>query len=523
MSIVNRDYKVSAPDGKEFTVNGPLNASDEEVIAQVQKQNTNYWNKQALLVPANNLEDIINYRVAKTQGDTNLEAFNKSGIIQGVDDTGKPIEGRYMTEIDDSEAAFIDGVWTMSDDSSEKYKFSLDKLTTDDFNKTIPVEAQTKSKIEYSSFLDKMHKYPYLEKLKLKSTLGQAIKHDKLYERHPFLKKINLELENTGEDDTFGEYSPIDNTISLNPNAFKGYSVERVLKTLLHEIQHNIDNFADPRHKDGPRAGRSFRLKETTARTSANRMNMNEEERKQNPPFLVTKEDGTQDIDIIESKRILDKTELSPTYYHKDTDPLIIDVYDDLLKHEGESGDTTGAAKTLKRGLTVETKKFIEKWASDFIGKEITYTDEQASKEYINYLNIQLEKLENYDTLPYEAKRELLNNFYNIGHTAITDNKQYSKLKQAIKNSKEGKDLDKVFYQLLDTATAEGKSSRGIANRRAESYNKFATEKITHINQLKDGTLQYLSNDKIIFQYRPRKGRHPDSRVGKFKVESSQP
>jgi GH24 family phage-related lysozyme (muramidase) len=247
-------------------------------------------------------------------------------------------------------------------------------------------------------------------------------------------------------------------------------------------------------------------------------MDMNEEERKQNPPFLVTKENNTQDIDILKSKEILEQNEISPLYYKDDIEPLIIDVYDDLLKDEGESGDTTGAAETLKRGLTVETKNFIEKIASDSKGYKVNYSDKEASEEYINYLNFELEKLEGYKTLPYDVKRALLKEFYNIGHTAITNNKQYSKLKQTIKNSKQGKDVDKIFYELLDTASIGGKASKGLAKRRAETYNKFATEKITHVNQLENGTLQYLSDDKIVFEYTPRGGKHSTSKVGKLTI-----
>ena len=115
------------------------------------------WNKEdtvftgdkidvATFVEPDNVTDIVNYRALKSQGATNLEAYNKTGIVQRVDDTGKPIEGRYMKEIDDSKASFIKSTWSMSDGDSEKYQFSLSTLATEDFNETIPVEKQSKSK-----------------------------------------------------------------------------------------------------------------------------------------------------------------------------------------------------------------------------------------------------------------------------------------------------------------------------------------------------------------------------------------
>ena len=495
-----------------FDVNDVLKWNKEDTVFTGDKVDI------ATLVEPDNVADVIDYKFLKSQGATNLEAYNKTGIIQRVDDTGKPIEGRYMKELDDSEASFIKGTWSMSDDDSEKYQFSLDALVTEDFNETIPIEKQNKSKSWYDAFLDKQRTELYKEKLTLKSTLGKSIKHDKLYERYPHLKNVNIELSTKAKGAALGEYDATSNTIFLNPNAFKGKTSSRVLKSLLHEIQHNVDYFADPQNRGGPKAGRSFRLQETTARTTANRMDMTEEERKQTPPFLVTNKDGTQDIDIIRTRENLEQTEMSPNYYKDDVEFLIVDVYDDLLKDEGESGDTTGAADTLKRGLTVETKRFIEKIASNSKGYDVKYSDKDASEEYINYLNYEFEKLEGYKTLPYDVKRAILKEFYNIGHAAITNNKQYSKLKQAIKNSKEGKDVDKIFYELLDTASIGGKASRGLAKRRAETYNKFATEKITDVNQLEDGTLQYLSNDKILFEYTPRKGKHSSSKVGKLTV-----
>jgi hypothetical protein len=107
---------------------------------------------------------------------------------------------------------------------------------------------------------------------------------------------------------------------------------------------------------------------------------------------------------------------------------------------------------------------------------------------------------------------------YNLGRNGLLNPNQFKKTRAAIKAG----DDEQVMFNLLDTATVEGKSARGIAKRRALNYNEVlgyssGKPRIISINQLENGTLQYLGDqDQVIFQYKPSKGRHHKSDVGKL-------
>jgi len=71
--------------------------------------------------------------------------------------------------------------------------------------------------------------------------------------------------------------------------------------------------------------------------------------------------------------------------------------------------------------------------------------------------------------------------------------------------------------ETLDTANAEGKSVKGIATRRARMYNAAIPlgDRIVKVEAFPDGRITYFSaKDRIIFTYKPKKGKHPDSKPG---------
>ena len=183
---------------------------------------------------------------------------------------------------------------------------------------------------------------------------------------------------------------------------------------------------------------------------------------------------------------------------------VINETYDNLLKAEGTSGDTTGAAKTRKRGLTDEQyKRQVARLNNPNL------TDEEASKAYLEELYITFNnEIEGFSKLDYDVKSDILHEAYNLGMGV----KNYKNFTKAIKEN----NPEQIFFNLLDTANISGQTSKGIAVRRAELYNKYADAKIKTVEQLEDGTLIYSTEKGELFRY--RRAKHNSSKAGKVKL-----
>lgn len=182
------------------------------------------------------------------------------------------------------------------------------------------------------------------------------------------------------------------------------------------------------------------------------------------------------------------------------------DLYSNLAEEEGAFGDTTGAAVTGELGVTSGARSAVE-------GSE-NMSDTQIAKAYIQKLNENIP-----DNTPYSVRYSLLDTAYNLGEGMF-------KYKNLSKNLSEG-DWMGVANSLLNTASIGGESSKGIAGRRARAYNRIAKEFggdiIQSVFQSEDGTLSYLGEeDKVIFSYRPKGGRHESSKVGMIRIEKPQ-
>jgi GH24 family phage-related lysozyme (muramidase) len=219
----------------------------------------------------------------------------------------------------------------------------------------------------------------------------------------------------------------------------------------------------------------------------------------------------TQGVDLsekpIQSKAIYDDRNVATDDGKAVATPPDSDkVYEALLEDEGKSGDTTGVAETGLRGLT--TKQYERQKR---INNNPNLSQEEASKLYLKELDTSFStNVEGYDNLNVNVKQDLLKESYNLGE-GVT---KFPGLKAAIKEG----NVEKIFFSLLDTANTEGQSSKGLAVRRAKVYNKHVSEKITEVEQLKDGTLIYKSKDKEVFKYKPTKGKHKTSNPGKVNL-----
>lgn len=182
------------------------------------------------------------------------------------------------------------------------------------------------------------------------------------------------------------------------------------------------------------------------------------------------------------------------------------DVYKNLIHEEGAEGDTTGAAVTGKLGVTEGARSVIP-------GSE-DMSDKEVAKAYIERLGSMVPE----DT-PYSVTYSLVDTAYNAGEGVF----KYPKLSKALKEG----DWMGVATNFLDTATIGGKSSKGLAGRRARAYNRIAEEfggdVIEKVFQAEDGTLSYLNEEgDVIFSFKAKNGRHPSSRVGSLRVDQGE-
>jgi len=80
-------------------------------------------------------------------------------------------------------------------------------------------------------------------------------------------------------------------------------------------------------------------------------------------------------------------------------------------------------------------------------------------------------------------------------------------------------DIPAAMKETLDTANVGGKSMKGIAVRRARMYNAAIPlgDQISRVKASPTGHITYFGTKnryRIIFIYKPKKGKHPDSKPG---------
>lgn len=181
-------------------------------------------------------------------------------------------------------------------------------------------------------------------------------------------------------------------------------------------------------------------------------------------------------------------------------------VYSHLGLVEGDGSNITGDVPTKKLGVTAAAEKAI-KGSDKMKPEEVAYA-------YLEKLNGKFTNtIPRYSVAPPELQAAILDAGYNLGEGVG----RYPGLSAAMK----AEDWPGAGLQLLDTANAKGKSLRGIAKRRAQMYNQIpgVTNPIVTVRQRKDGTLQYVGADgNKVFEYKAKRGRHPDSEVGSLNV-----
>ena len=200
---------------------------------------------------------------------TDPEAVRKqTGWFQGM-------EGKMRFEIDDSQAKLIDVDSIKSSLSSEIAGIHAQAKKVKD------ATAQAELRNKANSLMSELYNThaPKLEKV---------LDHPLLYQAYPWIRDMKV-IFGTMEEGTKGSYSPGNNTIEINSSL----SAEEKLKTLLHEVQHVIQEQEDFARGGSPKGTSIEDYKqyqrlggEIESRDTASRANLTAEQRKEKAPDL---------------------------------------------------------------------------------------------------------------------------------------------------------------------------------------------------------------------------------------------
>jgi GH24 family phage-related lysozyme (muramidase) len=169
---------------------------------------------------------------------------------------------------------------------------------------------------------------------------------------------------------------------------------------------------------------------------------------------------------------------------------VIDSAYDKLLNTEGAEGDKASDVATGKRGLTTKLFNSIKKKYNNE-----KMTEKEASKIYLQESYDAFSQVEGFNKLTQDEQIAILDNAYNLGYENMLGYKNF------MAALKDGTDKDAIFKNLLDTAKVEGKSSKGVAKRRAEAYNVGnPNDPITRVEQTANGII-YYKGDKEYFKF----------------------
>ncbi|BBI55055.1 endolysin [Vibrio phage vB_ValC_WD615] len=179
-------------------------------------------------------------------------------------------------------------------------------------------------------------------------------------------------------------------------------------------------------------------------------------------------------------------------------------VFNHLAVLEG-SGDNVTDIPTGNLGVTSVARQAVN--APDDM------PDEEVAREYLALLNRQWGMRKGFNEAPPELQAMLIDASYNMGEQVL-NNSYFPKLNKALMEGK----YDEVSKQLLDTANVGGQSVKGLAKRRALSYNLANPDNpISEVEQLKDGTIIYRDmKGGELLSYRPDGGKHEASEAGRL-------
>ena len=252
-----QDEAQRAREGSDYA---NLSEDDQERYAMMRENGASH--EQAMAAVQNGADDEILFQFAGENAQTAaLDELERAKQLEadGVDNeeirqqTGwfKGADGKWRFEISDKDATINRQV--LNDIGSiENLRAERDQLLDD--IETFKKEREKNNDAYPDGYLDELisQRYDKIEKIdydidhgyvsSAKTTLGELLNHDKLYDAYPSLRYMPVTIR-TSDDLSGGAYSRKDNTIYLDSRL----SDDEIKSILMHEIQHVIqekENFA---------------------------------------------------------------------------------------------------------------------------------------------------------------------------------------------------------------------------------------------------------------------------------------
>lgn len=200
-----------------------------------------------------------------------------------------------------------------------------------------------------------------------------------------------------------------------------------------------------------------------------------------------------------------------------DRDTVISGIMSNLERREGRGTNVEGDVPTGFVGVTQAALNSVgmsDRTPEDLSDEEALSVARQYAEQAYDHMH---SNMQGFSNAPAIVQEEILDASYNLGFENVTN---YPTLNRKLE---QGDWLGAMREGLLDTATANGRSMRGLAVRRAENYNRVAEalggNTISNVEQTDDGVIIYRDSEgREIFRFRARGGRHSDSGVGTLNV-----
>lgn len=179
-------------------------------------------------------------------------------------------------------------------------------------------------------------------------------------------------------------------------------------------------------------------------------------------------------------------------------DEIISNILKDFEVQEG-TGDKTGAAVTGDLGMTSAKKASLE----EKYGKKLG--DKEAAKIFIGELYDKVKSIN--PNLGEDSAKSIISTVYNLGEGAL----KWKDFDKYISNPTD-KNLAEALFK---RATIGGQTSKGLAKRRAEDYNKTnPQDPVIQVEQAKNGDLTYVTQSGENILIKATKGIHESSKPG---------
>lgn len=318
-----------------------------------------------------------------------------------------------------------------------------------------------------------------------KYRLSEIFNHPELYEMYPNIKKIKVKFKNIStfnDQKVGGQYVPLTNTIEVNNTMLdKNNANFLIKKTLLHEIQHNIQAIEkfNSGYKGKEISGYFENLGEIEAKNTENRILMNEVER-----FSIAPESSKKMPIHPDIQKILDNPNSKTTQkllQDKDIANLVNKIYNEVGGTNEKSNINVEKSNKQTNLSSKKTQNFLDRLGGR---KQINFAEELDNSSFSyskNDTNWQEHLEKNYKATGTRTK-------FNEMKSNITEQIDNSNVKQQVKKAMNPLEISKITKQdsnttpilpkvKVSTGDGESKFASNIRNK-TDMLNQNSKDKI---------------------------------------------